>query len=130
MASLQGALLYERFDVGTFVALPALTARTYLGLCLAEVGGFAEGIASATKPSGCPGIDYRHDRWCLRVGHLYLRQGNVSRAIPLLERAMALSQAADMRLQAIEAAASLASLRLGRTRCGRRVTAGADASAD
>jgi class 3 adenylate cyclase/tetratricopeptide (TPR) repeat protein len=101
VASLQGALLYERFDVGTFNALPALTARTYLVLCLAEVGGFAEGIAYGDEALRLvEGIDHRYDRVVvpLRVGHLYLRQGNVSKAIPLLERALALGQSADMQL--------------------------------
>jgi tetratricopeptide (TPR) repeat protein len=44
----------------------------------------------------------------LRVGHLHLRQGNVSKAIPLLEQTLALSQSADMRQSVTEAAASLA----------------------
>ena len=111
MASLQGALLYERFDVGTFNTLPALTARTYLILCLAEVGGFTEGIAYGDEALRlAKGIDRRYD--CvvvpLRVGQLHLCQGNVSKAIPLLEQALALSQGADMQLLVTQAAASLA----------------------
>src|SRR4029434_1491927 len=80
-------------------------------LCLAEVGGFAEGIAygeealrlaeEIDRPYDCVGASFR-------VGHLHLRQGNVSRAIPLLERALALSQAANVRNFVTDAAASLA----------------------
>jgi tetratricopeptide (TPR) repeat protein len=100
VASLQGALLYERFDVGTFNGLPALAARSLLVLCLAEVGGFTEGIAYGDEALRLvEGVDSRYDRVVvpLRVGRLHLRQGNVSRAIPLLERALALSQATDVR---------------------------------
>jgi class 3 adenylate cyclase len=108
---LQSALLYERFDTGTFNALPALTARTYLVLCLAEVGEFAEAIAYGDEALRlAEGIDRRYD--CvvvpLRVGQLHLCQGNVSKAIPLFERALALSQGADMGLTTSMAAASLA----------------------
>jgi tetratricopeptide (TPR) repeat protein len=108
VAALQGALLYERFDVGTFNALPALNARSLLVLCLAEVGGFAEGIAYGDEALRLvEGIDRRYDRVVvpLRVGQLYLRQGNVSKAIPLLERALALSQSADMQLSVSQAQA-------------------------
>jgi class 3 adenylate cyclase/tetratricopeptide (TPR) repeat protein len=113
VASLQGALLYERFDVGTFNALPTLTALTYLVLCLAEVGGFAEGIAYGDEALRlAEGVDRRYDRVVvpLRVGQLHLRQGNVSKAIPLLERALALGQGADMQLSVSvsQAVASLA----------------------
>src|SRR4029434_247504 len=98
VASLQGELLYERFDVGInnslriSNSLPAITARTYLVLCLAEVGGFAEGIAYGEEALRlAEEIDRPYDRVgaSFRVGHLHLRQGNVSRAIPLLERALA-----------------------------------------
>jgi class 3 adenylate cyclase/tetratricopeptide (TPR) repeat protein len=108
VAALQGALLYERFDVGTFNALPALTARLYLVLCLAEVGEFAEGIAYGDEALRLvEGIDRRYDRMVvpLRVGQLYLRQGNVSKAIPLLEQALALGQSADMQLSVRQAQA-------------------------
>jgi tetratricopeptide (TPR) repeat protein len=56
------------------------------------------------------GVDRRYDRVVvpLRVGQLHLRQGNVSRAIPLLERALVLSQGADMELAVSQASAALA----------------------
>jgi tetratricopeptide (TPR) repeat protein len=116
VASLQGALLYERFEVITrhFLpisnSLPAITARTYLVLCLAEVGEFAEGIAYGEEALRlAEEIDRPYDRVgaFFRVGHFHLRQGNVSRAIPLLEQALALSQAAHVRNFVIDAAASL-----------------------
>ena len=42
MALLEGEQRYERFGQAI---LPAVRCRTYLSLCLAEVGAFAEGIA-------------------------------------------------------------------------------------
>ena len=42
MAALEGEQRYERFGQPV---LPAVRSRTYLSLCLAEVGAFAEGMA-------------------------------------------------------------------------------------
>jgi tetratricopeptide (TPR) repeat protein len=100
VASLQGALRYKRFSASTDSALPSLTALTYLALCLAEVGEFAEGIADGDEALRLvEGVDRRYDRVVVPicVGRVHLRQGNVTRAIPLLEQALALSQATDVR---------------------------------
>jgi tetratricopeptide (TPR) repeat protein len=73
--------------------------RTYLSLCLAEVGAFAEGIAVAEEglhiaeavqhPVSLVSA-YRS------VGLLYLRQGDLPQALPLLERAAGLCEEADL----------------------------------
>jgi tetratricopeptide (TPR) repeat protein len=96
MAVLEGEQRYERF--GQFI-LPAVRCRTYLSLCLAEVGAFAEGIAvgeeglhiaEAVKHPVSLVEAYRS------VGLPYLRQGNLHQALPLLERAVGLCEAADL----------------------------------
>jgi tetratricopeptide (TPR) repeat protein len=96
MAALEGERRYERFGQ---VVLPAVYSRVYLSLCLAEVGAFAEGIAvgeaglriaEAVKHPLSLVNAYR----C--VGSLYLRQGNLHQALPLLERAAGLCEDADL----------------------------------
>src|SRR5262249_18139035 len=92
VAALQGDLLYERFDATSAVAA---TSRARLGLCHAECGAFTEGltlaaeglrIAEAVNP---PFSLVWAGSW---VSMVYLRQGEVQRAIPLLERAVELCQ--------------------------------------
>jgi predicted ATPase/class 3 adenylate cyclase len=109
VASLQGELLYKRF--GTNIALPAITARTVLVLCLSKVGVFTEGIAHGDEALRlAEAIDRPYDRAAAhsRVGELYLCQGNVPKAIALLERALALSRAADLQLFVTTGAALVA----------------------
>ena len=76
-----------------------MRCRTYLSLCLAEVGAFAEGIAvgeeglhiaEAVKHPASLVVAYRS------VGQPYLRQGNLHQALPLLERAAGLCEEADL----------------------------------
>jgi tetratricopeptide (TPR) repeat protein len=96
VASLDGALRYERFD---FVSPPAVVARTFLAWCHAELGAFAEGrafgneglqIAEAVEqPTSLMIIYYG-------IGLLSLRQGDLPRAFPLLERALGLCQSAAL----------------------------------
>jgi tetratricopeptide (TPR) repeat protein len=75
--------------------------RTYLSLCLAEVGAFAEGIAvgeaglriaEAVQHPVSLVEAYRS------VGLPYLRQGNLHQALPLLERAAGICEEADLPL--------------------------------
>jgi tetratricopeptide (TPR) repeat protein len=96
MALLEGEQRYERFGQ---VTLPAVRCRTYLSLCLAEVGAFAEGIAvgeeglhiaEAVKHPVSLVEAYRS------VGLPYLRQGDLHQALPLLERAAGLCEEADL----------------------------------
>jgi tetratricopeptide (TPR) repeat protein len=111
VASLQGALRYERFGVNTDGGLPILVALAYLAWCLAEVGEFAEGLTYCDEALRLvESIDNRYDHVVvlLRGGRFHLRQGNVSRAIPLLERALALSQATEIRTFVSDNAAALA----------------------
>ena len=99
MAALEGERRYERFGQSQ---LPAVTSRTFLSLCLAEVGLFAEGvavgeeglrIAEAVQHPGSLVGAYRS------VGHPYHRQGDLHQALPVLERAVSLCEDADLPFQ-------------------------------
>jgi tetratricopeptide (TPR) repeat protein len=92
MAALKGMPPHERFG-GIF--LPAVFSRAWLAWCHAELGTFAEGrvlgeeglrIAEAVAhPASLVVI-------CNGLGLLVLRQGDLSRALPLLERAVSICQ--------------------------------------
>ena len=96
VASLDGARRHERF--GQF-ALPAVLSRTYLAWCHAELGTFAEGSAlgeeglriaeAVAHPASLTAASWG-------IGLLALRQGDLPRALPLLERAMGICQEVDL----------------------------------
>jgi tetratricopeptide (TPR) repeat protein len=98
MAALEGEPRDERFGM---VEQLAMFSRTYLSLCLAEVGAFAEGVAvsaagrriaeAAQHPTSLVSA-YRS------VGVLCLRQGDLHQALPLLERAAGICENADLPL--------------------------------
>jgi tetratricopeptide (TPR) repeat protein len=96
VASFDGARRRERFGQ---VFLPAVLSRADLALCHAELGTFAEGrahgeaglrLAEAVAHSPSLMLAYRG------MGVLSLRQGDLSTALPLLERTMGLWQEADL----------------------------------
>jgi len=96
MAVPEGERRYEHFGRPL---LPVVPSHTFLSLCLAEVGLFAEGvaigeeglrIAEAVQLPASLVSAYRS------VGMLYLRQGNLHQALPLLERAVGLCEEADL----------------------------------
>jgi tetratricopeptide (TPR) repeat protein len=96
VVALDGARRRERFGQ---LFLPAVVSRAYLTVCHAELGTFPEGkafgdeglrIAEAVNHPASLMIA----SWGL--GLLSLRQGNLSRALPRLERAVGLCQDADI----------------------------------
>jgi tetratricopeptide (TPR) repeat protein len=96
MAALEVERRYERFGESV---LPAVQSRTYLSLCLAEVGAFAEGIAigeeglhiaEAVNHPASLVVAYRS------VGVPYLHQGDLHQALRVLERAVGLWEEADL----------------------------------
>ena len=99
IAVLTGERLYERFGLPIF---PGLLGRGYGALCLAELGDFAEGAGigeeavrlaeAVAQPNSMIVVLY-----C--VGLFYRRQGVLQKAIPMLERGLALSQSVDIPLQ-------------------------------
>src|SRR5262249_15117138 len=95
MLSLTGELRYARFGQAS---LPAVVSRGHIAWSLAELGDFAEGnrvgeeavrIAEEAEEPFSLAIALT---W---VGLLSRRQGALHRAIPLLERGLALCQTAD-----------------------------------
>jgi tetratricopeptide (TPR) repeat protein len=95
-AYFDGAQHHERFG---YIFLPAVHPRACLAECHAELGIFAEGrtlgegglqIAEAVAHPASLMIAY----W--GIGWLALRQGDLPRALPPLERAVSLSQDADL----------------------------------
>jgi tetratricopeptide (TPR) repeat protein len=98
VAALDAARRHERFGQ---LSLPAVLARTWLAWCAAEVGTFAEGIAMGEE--GCRIAEAVGHRVSLvfaywGAGLPYLHQGDLSQALPLLERAMDICQDADLPL--------------------------------
>jgi tetratricopeptide (TPR) repeat protein len=96
LAYFDGVQHYERFGA----TLPPVTSRAMLAWCYAELGMFAEGrtlgdeglrIAEAVQHP----VSLLTALW--GSGLLGLRQGNLSRVLPLLERAVSLCQDADLR---------------------------------
>jgi class 3 adenylate cyclase/tetratricopeptide (TPR) repeat protein len=96
MALLEGEQRYEH--LGRNVP-PAVLTRTALCLCLGAVGAFAEGravgeeglgMAEAVQHPASLTTAYRS------VGRLYLRQGNLPQALPLLERAAGICEEAEL----------------------------------
>ncbi len=91
--SLQGELIRERFGE----AGPAsVLSRFWLVPSLAELGEFAEGIARGEEAVQI--AEAVNQPWSLigalhSVGYLYLRNGDLTKAISLLERGLELSQA-------------------------------------
>ena len=90
IAVLTGELLSERFGLPIF---PGLLGRGYVAWCLAELGDFAEGAGigeeavrlaeAVAQPNSMVVVLY-----C--VGLFYRRQGVLQKAIPMLERGLAL----------------------------------------
>jgi tetratricopeptide (TPR) repeat protein len=96
LARLDGTRRRERFGE---IVFPAVFSRTWLAVCHAELGTFAEGrtigeeglrIAEAVDHPGSLMLA----SW--GIGLLVLRQGDQPRALPLLERAVSLCQEADI----------------------------------
>jgi tetratricopeptide (TPR) repeat protein len=96
MVSLEGAQRHERSGQ---VNLPAVQSRAWLALCHAELGMFAEGRAlgeeglqiaeAVAHPSSL-----MFASWA--IGLLILRQGDLPRALPRLERAVSICQDAAL----------------------------------
>ena len=95
VASFEGTQRYALFGQAI---LPAVFSRTWLTQCHAELGAFAEGQAvgeeglriaeAVTHPASRMYAYYG-------IGLLALRQGDIPRALPLLERAVGSCQEAD-----------------------------------
>jgi class 3 adenylate cyclase/DNA-binding winged helix-turn-helix (wHTH) protein/tetratricopeptide (TPR) repeat protein len=98
VASLDGARRRERFGLPI---LPAVASRAWLAACHAEPGTFAEGEALAEEGLRIAEV-VAHPASLMVVswggGLLSLRQGDLPKAIPRLERAVGLCREAELRL--------------------------------
>jgi tetratricopeptide (TPR) repeat protein len=99
IAGLTGKMLSERFGLPIF---PGILARGYVAWCLAELGDFAAGAGvgeeairlaeAVAQPNSMVVVLY-----C--IGLFYRRHGMLQKAIPMLERGLALAQSVDIPLQ-------------------------------
>jgi tetratricopeptide (TPR) repeat protein len=95
VVSLEGELLYTRFDLASY--LPSVISRTWLVICLAACGEFTEGIARAEEGLQIAEAADPHSLIVALygVGFVYLSKGDLYKAIPALERGLALCQSWD-----------------------------------
>jgi class 3 adenylate cyclase/tetratricopeptide (TPR) repeat protein len=96
VASLTGELSRERFGM---TGLPSVMARTWLVSCLGELGEFAAGVARGEEAVRI--AESVNHPFCLNqayfgLGELYLRKGELHKALPALERSLGLCQAAHI----------------------------------
>jgi class 3 adenylate cyclase/tetratricopeptide (TPR) repeat protein len=91
-------------------AVPVLSHEIFLVFCLAETGGFVEGIAhgnAALQAAEHHQQPVNLTAVCSALGRLYLRKGDLEKSIGLLERGVALCEAATIPLLFPMAAAPL-----------------------
>jgi tetratricopeptide (TPR) repeat protein len=103
----QGERCYELFSL---VHHPS-AARTWMVMCLSELGAFADGVIygnEALQMSEAVGRPYERLAAYWRVGSLHVRQGTLHQAIPLLERGVTVGHEADIPLYYRLAAVHLA----------------------
>jgi class 3 adenylate cyclase/tetratricopeptide (TPR) repeat protein len=96
VAALNGAWRRERFGQ---LFLPAVISRAHLAECHAELGTFPEGKALGEEGLRiAEAVDHPASLMAASwgLGFLSLRQGDLPRALPRLERAMGLCQDADI----------------------------------
>jgi tetratricopeptide (TPR) repeat protein len=96
MALLTGERRYAHFGV---VALPAVTSRGFVALCLAELGRFPEGSdvgEDAVRLAEEVAHPFSIAAALWYVGLLYRRQGDIHMATRRLERGLALCQSANI----------------------------------
>jgi DNA-binding winged helix-turn-helix (wHTH) protein len=92
VATHQGEMRYERFGA---IGSVSATSRAWLSYCQAECGAFTAGLAMAEE--GLRLAEIAHDPFsqieaCYGVSVVYRRQGDMPRALPMLERAIGLCQ--------------------------------------
>jgi class 3 adenylate cyclase/tetratricopeptide (TPR) repeat protein len=98
VTALEGAPVHERFGM---VGLPSVVSRGHLALCLMELGAVAEAMAwgeEADRMAEAAGEPYTLVATYLRMGLLYLRKGDLPRALPVLERGLRLCQGGNVPL--------------------------------
>jgi tetratricopeptide (TPR) repeat protein len=95
-ASVTGELVHERFGM---TGLPSVMSLTMLISCLADLGAFDEGTtrgAEAVRMAEMGDDPFSLTQAYFALGSLYLRQGTLSKAIPVLERGLGVCQIANI----------------------------------
>jgi class 3 adenylate cyclase/tetratricopeptide (TPR) repeat protein len=92
---LVGDRVRERFGLPIFPTFPSVTSRERMARCLAELGEFAEGIKLGEEglqiaeeidhPPSLTGV-------CLGLGIVHMRRQDLERALPVLERGLAVGR--------------------------------------
>jgi len=85
----------DRFGLPIFAAFPAVTSRERLARCLAELGEFAEAIERGEEGMRiAEELDHPPSfaAMCLGLGIVHMRRDDLDRAIPVLERGMAVGR--------------------------------------
>jgi class 3 adenylate cyclase/tetratricopeptide (TPR) repeat protein len=116
VALFEGELRHVRLSLG----LTSVLSRGYLTRCLAEVGKFAEGLVWGEEGIRiAEAVDNAYSRTEVYrcVGLLYLRKGDLQKAVPLVERALALHEVAHLQAIVLWNAADLGAVYIlsGRT---------------
>ena len=96
MAALEGQAVPARFGQ---LAPSSVTSRVIVALCLADMGAFAEGrvvAEEAVQMAEAVAQPYSIAVALHSVGFLFHRQGDLSHAIPVLQRSLALCQEANI----------------------------------
>jgi class 3 adenylate cyclase/tetratricopeptide (TPR) repeat protein len=97
VVSLKGELIHERFGM---TGLPSVMSQTMLVSCLADLGAFDEGAArgeEAVQLAEAGNHPFSLTQAYFALGNLYLRKGDLSKAIPVLERGLGVCQIANIR---------------------------------
>ena len=98
VAAFTGELLQERLGLA---GLASVLSRSWLVRCLAEVGAFTEGSAlgdEAIQIAETADHLYSRSGAYHSIGLLYLRQGDLPKAISVLERGLGVCQAANIQV--------------------------------
>jgi tetratricopeptide (TPR) repeat protein len=96
VAALTGERSRERFGM---TGLPAVMSRTWLVSCLADLGAFDEGTARGEEAVGmAEAVEHAFSltQAYFALGTLSLRKGDLSKAIPVLERGLDVCQTANI----------------------------------
>ncbi len=96
LAAMQGESISERFGMTN---PPSVHSRACLVRCLAGLGAFAEGITCGEEALRmAEALEYPHSliTACQGLGFLYLRKGDLHKAIPLLERGLELCRVTNI----------------------------------
>jgi class 3 adenylate cyclase/tetratricopeptide (TPR) repeat protein len=96
VASLTEELIRERFGM---TGLPAVMSRTWLVSCLTDLGAFDEGAARGAEAVRlAEAVDHPFSliQAYFALGSLYLSKGDLSKAIPVLERGLGLCRVANI----------------------------------